>query len=108
MSKDQNNQSNLEIEENSVLDFNASHKKDTEDKQLTPSANQTTEENPTDLAFVPLSMYSPDNSEHIISLGIELSKNHPVLSNSDFLKEMQEKIKGLQSITAQEVSEHLS
>lgn len=49
----------------------------------------------TDTSFKQLSRYSPEENQHIISLGIQLSKNHPVLNNFSFHKEMQEKIKGL-------------
>ena len=40
-------------------------------------------------------MYNADTNNHLISLGIQLSRGHPVLQNAAFLKEMQEKIKGL-------------
>jgi hypothetical protein len=49
----------------------------------------------TDTSFKNLSRFNEAENQHIISLGIQLSKNHPVLNNFSFHKEMQDKIKGL-------------
>jgi hypothetical protein len=49
----------------------------------------------TDTSFKLLSRFSPEQNQHIIALGIQLSRGHPVLHNLNFHRDMQEKIKGL-------------
>lgn len=43
--------------------------------------------------FTHLSRFSDDQNEHIITLGIQLSKNHPILADHKFQADLQEKIK---------------
>ena len=40
-----------------------------------------------------LTQYNNENNVHVFSLGIELSKNHPMLYNVDIVNEMKEKSK---------------
>ena len=53
--------------------------------------------------FTNISKFCPETNQHILTLGITISRNHPVLSNHTFLGEMKEKIKGL-DIDINEVS----
>lgn len=107
----QDDQSNLEIEENSVLDFQSMNKKNEElnnQAKQDPITNIEDLNTATDSSFKQLSRFSPDENQHIICLGIQLSKNHPVLNNFAFHKEMKDKIKGLAIDVGQplEVSHH--
>ena len=45
--------------------------------------------------FKPLSRFSQEQNIHMLSLGIQLSSNHPVIKDNKFLTDIQEKIKGL-------------
>lgn len=63
-----------------------------DDKSVGNNPASTT---PKDEGFKPLSRFSSEQNIHLISLGIQLSSNHPVIKDDKFLNEIQEKIKGL-------------
>ena len=99
----------MEIEENSVLDHDyhkdhvvVGHEDDyTNPEEMSnenPNNNEAITENST-LGFKKLSSFCKDSDAHRITLAIELSKNHPVLINSQFINEMKEKIKGISIIS---------
>ena len=45
--------------------------------------------------FRMLSNFQNDTHSHILELGIVLSKNHPVLSNEQFINDTLDKVKGM-------------
>ena len=62
-----------------------------DDKSLSNNQANT----PKDDSFKPICRFIEEKQTHLISLGIKLSQNHPVIKDSSFLTEIQEKIKGL-------------
>lgn len=49
-----------------------------------------------DNSFQMISSYSASQNQHIFKLGIQLTRNHPLLKNEKVFQEMREKIKGIQ------------
>ena len=102
----------MEIEENSILDDY--HKEDKDKKEAVSAGGQEDDyTNPEEISsggnkaavdviseldpsgYTKISNFQQESSNHFISLGIELSKNHPVLKNTQFIGDIQEKLKGL-------------
>ena len=65
---------------------------DLANEDFTSPANLT-EELGQSSSFKHLSRFSDETNEHIITLGIQLSKNHPILGDHKFQADLQEKIK---------------